>query len=89
MASMFLYVSFSSMPFLPPPRTATTPLPPPQGIVLLFSDADGDVVYEFAAYQQFAAALEPLLLEVRGGVGWGGVGWGRVPVSHPALCCKW
>lgn len=35
-----------------------------EGIVLLFSDNEGNVVYEFPMYQTMREELEPLLLEV-------------------------
>jgi hypothetical protein len=39
-----------------------------EGIVLLFSDNEGTVVYEFPMYQALKEELEPLLLEVSVGV---------------------
>jgi hypothetical protein len=36
-----------------------------EGMVLLFSDNNGEVVYQFPYYDYFKAELEPLLHEVR------------------------
>lgn len=36
------------------------------GMVLLFSDNNGEVVYQFPYYEYFKAELEPLLHEVGG-----------------------
>lgn len=36
-----------------------------EGIVLIFSDNEGDKVYEFPYYTLLKAELEPLLLEVK------------------------
>jgi len=40
-----------------------------EGIVLIFSDGDGNVVYEFPFYKVLRQDLEPLLLEVSGTAG--------------------
>lgn len=37
-----------------------------EGIVLIFSDGEGNVVYEFPFYEVLRQELEPLLLEVSG-----------------------
>lgn len=37
-----------------------------EGIVLIFSDNNGKVVYEFPYFEVLRPELEPLLMEVRG-----------------------
>jgi hypothetical protein len=41
-----------------------------EGIVVLFSDNEGNVVYEFPMYHALKEELEPLLLEVSVAVGY-------------------